>query len=116
MFAHIRHVVLPHPAGEDEGQEQAGASSAGHHQGECDARGREDQGGHAGVEPHQHQALGRLPQELHIGQSSCQSLVTCHPPLPFLDHATLLNFEVLYLFLSIGQFQHLYSTSLYFLF
>ena len=62
-------VVLLPPTGEDEGQEQAGAASAGHHQGVHHASGREDQGGHAGVEPDQHQALGRLPQELHTGQS-----------------------------------------------
>ena len=54
--------------GEDEGQEQAGSTSAGHHQGERDESGREDQGGDPGVEPDQHQALGRLAQELHPGE------------------------------------------------
>lgn len=56
------------PAGENEGQKQTGASSAGHHQGVCDESGREDQGGDPGVEPDQHQTLGCLTQELHSGE------------------------------------------------
>ena len=49
------------PAGENEGQKQTGASSAGYHQGECDEGGWEDKGGDTGVEPDQHQTLGCLP-------------------------------------------------------
>ena len=67
-MTHILTFTLVQPsAGEDEGEEQAGAAPAGHHQGVCDEGGREDQGGDPGVEPDQHQALGRLPKELYSG-------------------------------------------------
>lgn len=59
---------LTPPAGEDERQEQTGASSAGYHQGERDEGGWEDEGGDPGVEPDKHQTLGCLTKELHPGE------------------------------------------------
>lgn len=46
--------------GKDEGKEQAGASSAGNHQGVRDEGRWKDQGGDPGVELDQHQALGSI--------------------------------------------------------
>lgn len=64
---------LKHQTGEDEGQEQAGASTAGHHQGVCDEGGWENQGGDPGVESDQHKALGCFTQKLHPGESNIAS-------------------------------------------
>lgn len=53
--------------GKDEGEEQAGPTTAGHNQGVGDAGGREDQGRGAGVASDHGQEMGRLAQELHSG-------------------------------------------------
>lgn len=66
-------------AGEDEREEQAGPSLVGHHQGVCDACGRTDQGGAAGVAADDRQALGGFAQKLHSGKLLVQE--NKHHPL-----------------------------------
>lgn len=65
-----------YPVGEDEGQEQIGATSPGHHQRVRDEGGWENKGGDPGVEPDQYQTLGCFTQEFHSGQFLLQIQAT----------------------------------------
>lgn len=93
--AEISMIFNPPPTGENEGQEQAGAPSARHHQGVCDESGREDQGGHPGMEPDQHQTVGGFTQELHPGEFAeilkCFECVT--DQLPLYHRVTIVSFR-----------------------
>lgn len=73
-----QHLFSILPTGENEGQEQAGAPSAWHHQRKRDEGRREDQGGHSGMEPDQHQTMGSFTQELYPCEFFMEVDWMCH--------------------------------------